>query len=63
MTRFCILVSALVNAFVTAFNLGIRSRGGDLTFYRAHVWWNQKDDCPMSGVGAHLQVDVLEHQC
>ena len=37
----------------------------EVTFYfeGTHVWLNQDDDCPMSGVRPNLSFDVLDLQC
>ena len=56
--RLCILVSGLLDAFVTAFDLR-RTYGPWSQFQRIYVWQNQDDDRPVSGVGPHQPDDVL----
>ena len=57
--RLCILVSHLLDALVTAFNLRENLLGPWSQFQRTCVWQNPDDDRPVSGVGPYIPDDAL----
>ena len=57
--RLCILVSGLLDACVTAFNLRRTHRGIGLNFKELVHGRIKDDNCPVSGVGPHVSVDVF----